>query len=150
MKGRWPPALLPADESNEILEASGCAFISADGTRGLPIGYTSGTLNAAGTDVPLDLRGDARTLKLHLFLDKSVMELFIQGGLESITRVTYPMEEDLAVFIFAEDRGATLILLEVWAMICQSVHATWKYSCDVAKQLHHVLLRQESFLRSQR
>ena len=46
----------------------------------------AGTLDVAGTRVPLQLAaGD--TLRLHLFLDHSVMELFIQDGSASVTRV---------------------------------------------------------------
>ena len=62
-----------------------------DGSGGLAIRYTRGTLDVAGTRVPLQLAaGD--TLRLHLFLDHSVMELFIQDGSASVTRVNHPRE----------------------------------------------------------
>ena len=86
-----------------------------DGARGLPISYTAGTLDVAGTRVPLQLAA-GHTLKLHLFLDRSVMELFIQDGAAAVTRVDYPREEDVSVAAVAEGGGATLVSFDAWEM----------------------------------
>ena len=86
-----------------------------DGSGGLAINYVAGTLDVAGTRVPLRL-GAGETLRLHLFLDHSVMELFIQGGAATVTRVDYPPEEDLAVAAFAESGSATVVSLDAWEM----------------------------------
>ena len=84
-----------------------------DGAGGLAIRYTPGTLDVAGTRVPLQLApGD--TLRLHLFLDHSVMELFIQGGAAAVTRVGYPPEEDIAVALFAHGGVARAVSLDAW------------------------------------
>ena len=84
-----------------------------DGSGGLEIRYTPGALNVAGTRVPLRLAaGD--TLRLHLFLDHSVMELFIQEGLAAVTRVNYPPEADVAVALFADRGPATAVSLDAW------------------------------------
>ena len=84
-----------------------------DGSGGLEIRYTPGELHVAGTRVPLKLAaGD--TLRLHLFLDHSVMELFIQDGAASVTRVNYPPETDIAVALFATGGAATAITLDAW------------------------------------
>ena len=86
-----------------------------DGSGGLAIRYTPGTLDVAGTRVPLRLAaGD--TLRLHLFLDHSVMELFIQDGTAAVTRVDYPPEEEVAVALFADGGHATAISLDAWAI----------------------------------
>lgn len=84
-----------------------------DGSGGLAIRYTSGSLEVAGTRVPLQLAaGD--TLRLHLFLDHSVMELFIQGGTATVTRVDYPPEQDVAVALFADGGAAAAISFDAW------------------------------------
>ena len=51
---------------------------------------------------------------MHIFLDKSVMEAFIDGGRECVTRVIDPREEDLGIEVFAEGGRATVLSLDVW------------------------------------
>ena len=86
-----------------------------DGSGGLAITCAAGALDVAGTRVPLRL-DSGETLRLHLFLDHSVMELFIQDGSAAVTRVNYPPEEDLAVAAFAESGSATVVSLDAWEM----------------------------------
>jgi beta-fructofuranosidase len=88
---------------------------SEDGKEALTIRYADGTLNVAGTEVPLKLN-DAKSLRLHLFLDKSVLELFINDGATCVTRVEYPGEKDLGVSVFAESGSATVKSLDAWEM----------------------------------
>jgi len=87
---------------------------SQDGKNAVTIRYTNGNLNVAGTDVPLKLISGR--LKLHLFIDKSVIEVFINDGVTSVTRVEYPGENDLGVSVFAENGNATLRSLDVWKL----------------------------------
>jgi len=89
---------------------------SNDGERALTLRYADGVLNVAGTEVPLKLEGEDKTLKLHVFLDQSVMEVFINDGREVVTRTEYPGEEDLGIAVFAEGGKATLKSLDVWQM----------------------------------
>lgn len=89
---------------------------SEDGKQAVTIRYTNGTLNVAGTDVPLKLDTHSQTLKLHVFLDKSVLEVFVNDGVTSVTRVEYPGEADLGVSVFAENGSATLKSLDAWKM----------------------------------
>ena len=97
-------------------DAAGCGLrvrCRADGSGGLAIRYTRGALDVAGTRVPLQLTaGD--TLRLHLFLDHSVMEAFIQDGAAAVTRVDYPPEDDVSVALFADGGPATAISLDAW------------------------------------
>lgn len=88
---------------------------SSDGQRAITLRYADGTLNVAGTEVPLK-SADRQTLKLHVFLDRSVMEVFINDGQTAVTRVEYPSEDDLGVGVFAENGKATLKSLDVWRM----------------------------------
>ena len=87
---------------------------SEDGKDAVTIRYADGKLNVAGTEVPLELDGHSKTLTLSVFLDKSVLEVFVGGGLASVTRVEYPGEKDLGVSVFAENGSATLKSLDAW------------------------------------
>ena len=89
---------------------------SESGEDAITIGYANGNLNVGGTEVPLKLEAHGKTLKLHVFIDKSVLEVFVQDGATSVTRVEYPGEEDLGVSVFAEDGGVTLESLDAWEM----------------------------------
>jgi len=93
---------------------------SQDGGNALVIRQSAKGLNLAGTDVPVELsRGKA--LKLHVFLDKSVMEVFVNDGRYAVTRVAYPGEKDLAVAAFAEGGDAVVTRVDVW-----QVKAIWR------------------------
>jgi len=87
---------------------------SKDGKSAVTIRYTNGNLNVAGTDVPLKLVSGK--LRLHVFIDKSVLEVFINDGVTSVTRVNYPGEDDLGVSVFAGNGNATLKSLDAWEM----------------------------------
>jgi len=89
---------------------------STDGERAITLRYADGTLNVAGTDVPLDPVGEPKTLTLHVFLDRSVMEVFVNEGRAAVTRVEYPAEEDCAVGVFAANGQSTVESLDLWQM----------------------------------
>ena len=89
---------------------------SIDGKHAITIRYAKGTLNVAGTEVPLKLPVPSKTLRLHVFIDRSVLEVFINGGTTSVTRVEYPGQKDLGVSVFAENGGVTLKSLDAWEM----------------------------------
>ena len=89
---------------------------SEDGKNAITIRYASGNLSVAGTDVPLQLHAPFKILKLHVFIDKSVLEVFIDDGATSVTRVEYPGEKDLGVSVFAENGSATLKSFDAWEL----------------------------------
>lgn len=89
---------------------------SDDGQNAVTIRYTADNLNVAGTDVPVQLDGRTRELKLHIFLDKSVLEVFVNDGSTAVTRVDYPGQHDQNISIFAENGTATLESLDAWQM----------------------------------
>jgi beta-fructofuranosidase len=98
-------------------KAFGVKLRSSDnGEDAITLRYADGVLNVAGTEVPLKLDGGNKTLKLQVFLDRSVMEVFVNDGRAAVTRVEYPGEEDLAIGVFAEGGKATLRSLDVWQM----------------------------------
>jgi len=105
----------------ELIPADAAAFglkvrCSAAGHDAVTLRHAGGILNVAGTEVPIDPAKGSKALKLHVFLDKSVMEVFINDGRMSVTCVNYPGEKDLDVAVFAENGGVTLKSLEVWTM----------------------------------
>jgi len=65
--------------------------------------------------VPLKLDQDQGTLTLHVFLDKSVMEVFADGGTAAVTRVIYP-GKNLGVAVFSVVGRATVLALDIWRM----------------------------------
>ena len=55
-------------------------------------------------------------VKLHLFFDRSVLEVFINDGIQSVTRVVYPEEKELGVHLFAEGGTAIVKSIGVWEL----------------------------------
>lgn len=89
---------------------------SVDGERAAIICYDGTTLDALGTQVPLVL-GEDEPLKLHLFLDKSVLELFVNGGRIAVTRLLPDAQlEDRGIEVLVTNGQADLISLDVWTM----------------------------------
>jgi sucrose-6-phosphate hydrolase SacC (GH32 family) len=84
------------------------------GTDAVRICYDGIALDANGTIVPRVLGDDLRRLRLHLFYDKSVMELFINDGLQTVTRVAIPPSPALHLEVAANDGMATVRDLTLW------------------------------------
>ena len=89
---------------------------SEAGEGGVVLRCDGKSLNVAGTEVPDVFGGERKILKLHVFLDRSVMEVFINDGRKAVTRVIYPGEDDVNIAIFAEDGDLTLKSIDVWEM----------------------------------
>ena len=89
---------------------------SSDQQDALSLRCADGILNVAGTEVPIAPQKGSTTLKLHIFLDKSLMEVFINDDRTSVTRVDYPPEKNLGVAAFSEDGGVTVKSLDIWQM----------------------------------
>ena len=89
---------------------------SDNGKKAITISYDGRSLNAAGVEVPFQLGKDEKTLKLQVFLDKSVMEIFVNDGREAVAKVIYPGEKDLGIELFALGGGATVRSLDIWQL----------------------------------
>ena len=85
---------------------------SNDGKRKLTIAYENGVLDVFGTRVKVAPEGDRKKLSLRVFLDKSIMEVFINGGKKTVVRVLYPPLEDQGIEVFAAGRADA----ELWQM----------------------------------
>ena len=95
--------------------ASGLRLVAPSGHRDTVVAYDGRILDVAGTRVPLQ-RAPGEPLVLHLFLDRSVLEVFIDGGRECVTRVVDPLPEDLAVEVFAHRGRAVVESLNLWRL----------------------------------
>jgi sucrose-6-phosphate hydrolase SacC (GH32 family) len=89
---------------------------SADGSRATLVQHDGATLDVAGVNVPLPLGEPARRFKLQVFLDKSVLEVYVNDGRECITRVIEAREDDLDVEWFATGGGATVTSIDAWPL----------------------------------
>lgn len=89
---------------------------SENGKKDISLRYANGVLNVAGTRVTISPENRSKVLKLHLYLDRSVMELFINDGRSCVTRVIDAAAEDLGVSVFAEEGTTTLKSFNLWQM----------------------------------
>jgi beta-fructofuranosidase len=87
---------------------------SEDGKRGVVISCDGESLDVAGVKVALGPAGDERMLTLQVFLDRSVMEVFVNDGRRAVAKVIYPGDKDLAIELFAEGGRAGVRSLDVW------------------------------------
>ena len=88
---------------------------SGDGQRGVEIRWDGSTLTVAGCAAALPAEPGSK-LTLDVFLDKSLLEVFANGGRVAMTRIMYPPAADLAVEVFAEQGTAYVNALDVWEM----------------------------------
>lgn len=88
---------------------------SIDGLRSVDIIYDGAVLNVAGTETPLQL-GHEEPLKLQIFLDKTLLEVFVNGGRVAVTRVIEAPLADIGVELVAHRGSASVIALEAWTM----------------------------------
>lgn len=99
--------------SADAIELALCDDMGATAVR---IRYDGRMLDANGTVLPRVLGDDPRRFKLHLFYDKSVMELFINDGLQTVTRVAIPPSAALHLEAGATGGTATLRALSAWSI----------------------------------
>jgi beta-fructofuranosidase len=88
---------------------------SADGARSIPIRFNGTELEVAGTKTPFCLLPGETTLKLDIFLDRSVLEVFANNR-ACFTRVIEPDPSDLGVGLSAAGGRARVRSLHAWKM----------------------------------
>ena len=89
---------------------------STDGSRAVVLRCDGRTVDVAGTTVPLEPGKSDDLLALHLFLDKSLMEVFVNDGRHSVTRVVSSDPHDLGIELFAEGGAAVVKSLDIWRL----------------------------------
>ena len=87
------------------------------GSIAVRIAYDGESLDANGTLIPRVLGADPRRLTLHLFFDRSLMELFINEGRQTVTRVAYPSSSSpLEIECCAIGATAQVTTLDAWEL----------------------------------
>jgi beta-fructofuranosidase len=71
------------------------------------------TENSGISAAPVEIR-EGETLKLHIFLDRSSVEVFINQGHSVISNRIYSSQDSQGVELFAKDGAVKLRSLEVW------------------------------------
>jgi len=89
---------------------------SNNGRDAIVISYDGLEVNVANVKIPFVLAEDEKMLKLRIFLDKSVMEVFVNDGREAVSKVIYPGKKDLGVALFAVGGRAVVKSLDAWKM----------------------------------
>ncbi|HOK66537.1 MAG TPA: glycoside hydrolase family 32 protein [Anaerohalosphaeraceae bacterium] len=86
-----------------------------DGTGGLAITRQADRLTVGGREVPLP---DNEPVELHLFLDNSVVEIFINNGRQCISRVLAPCPEQDSdyVCLFSNNGQAYFKSIRIWKL----------------------------------
>jgi beta-fructofuranosidase len=102
----------------EPKDAKSCGIkirCSNDGRRDFMMVYDGKELDVAGTRIPLKLPRNMRTLDLHLFVDRSVLEVYANNGI-CVTRVIDPGIRDAKFEVFSNGGSSKLLALDAWAM----------------------------------
>jgi beta-fructofuranosidase len=86
---------------------------SADGKRAVNISFGGGQVDVAGIKCPFNPRD--KTVQVHLFLDKSVLEVFVDNR-TCVTRVLSAGPEDLGIEPFASGGTAVVKSLSAWPL----------------------------------
>ena len=98
---------------------------SADGKRALEISYDGKSLNVGGTLVPLVLEPGQPDVSLRVFVDRSVVEVYVEEGQKSsgrvVTKVYMGEPGDNGVEAFAEGGRAVVTMNGAWP-----IRSIWK------------------------
>jgi beta-fructofuranosidase len=90
---------------------------SEDGTSSVTIRYDRerGTMDIAGSQFAIPVE-DRETLKLQIFVDKCVIEVFVNDGEAVATTMLYREENDLGVEVFAHGGNSRIRSIDAWQM----------------------------------
>ncbi len=100
---------------------TGFRLVSRAGDGKVTVTLSAAGLEAAGTLVPAPLLGARDRIRLHAFFDRSVLELYVNGGEECVTCVvSMPLPARIEVFA----RGGSVEVREAQAWTLASMHST--------------------------
>jgi beta-fructofuranosidase len=102
----------------ELLDASAVRFdirCSEDGTHSIPISFNGNEVMVADGRAPFQLAPGEKTLKLHIFLDRSVVEVFANNRL-CFAQVAYSNPQDLGIALSSSSGAARVRSFHAWKM----------------------------------
>lgn len=90
----------------------------ADGSGAATIEYRAADklLSVAGSEFPLSRPPAGGGLDLQVFLDRTLLEVFVNGGRETASRVVYPAASATGISVFAQGGKARVQSLDAWRM----------------------------------
>jgi beta-fructofuranosidase len=93
----------------------GLRLLTDDGTVAMTMKYGANIIDVDGTTSPLKL-AESGELTIHVYLDKSLVEVYLNDGRVCITRVIWPYykQGNLKIQIFAEGGYAVAKTIDVW------------------------------------
>ena len=80
------------------------------------IAFDGSSLDIPGQKIPVRPNGQKRRVNLRIYFDKSVLEVFVNGGRECATRVIYPGESNPGLELFSEGGEAHFRSVDAWEM----------------------------------
>jgi beta-fructofuranosidase len=86
---------------------------SGDGKKAVAVTFDGRRLHVAGLDVPFQLRAGEKGLRLHVFVDHSVLEVYANGR-ACVTRVIQAAPEEQDVALVARGGRAQVRVLRCW------------------------------------
>ena len=87
---------------------------SSVGDRGTVIGFDGKSLDVAGQSVPLGLEAAVGSVELRIFLDRSVLEVYVMPTGQAITKVIQADPNDVGVEVFANGGKARVHKISAW------------------------------------
>jgi beta-fructofuranosidase len=100
------------ENCQQITLAFKCA---TNGMSPLVMSFSNSKFKIMDTESPLLLAEKGRTLQLRIFVDRSVVEVFIRNEI-CVTKLINPLAGDQTLEISAAGRAAKARLVEVWPM----------------------------------
>ncbi len=88
---------------------------SADGSQYVPIRYDGERLEVSGERIPADLMEGESTLRLHVFIDQHIIEVFANDWVVYTVRVSAPAT-DLGIELFSAGGSAKVKRLDIWKL----------------------------------
>ncbi len=88
---------------------------SEDGTRFVPISFDGQHLVVSGERIPADLMLGESALRLHIFLDQYIMEVFANNWVVYTKNISVP-PADLGIELFSDGGRTTVKNLDIWKM----------------------------------
>jgi len=89
--------------------------VADDGTGGIPVIFDGSNLTVDGESVPFSLRDGESALRLHLFLDRSVLEVFANDRL-AVARVIDAPRNSLRILATVPEGRNSLKRLDAWTI----------------------------------
>ncbi len=89
---------------------------SPDGRTGVNIVYDGDSLDVHGTKIVAPPVSPEGSMTLRIFVDRSVLEVFINGGQSAVTKVVYPGDVGSGISIRSHGGTATLHRFRAWRM----------------------------------